>query len=274
MARPKKTGLDYFPMDVVLADSVELLEAELGLEGFAILVKIWQKIYSNGYYIEWNHDVEILFARKINTEITKVNSVINACFRRNILDERLYNSYGVLTSKGIQRRFLKACTDSKRTYVPFIKELILVPSEITRVISEFISINSENLQNKPELIPKFEHEREREREREKEREKERIQEPAPEITKPADLDFISDAVWRDWVDYNEEKKHPLTKTQVNQQVQQLREWHAKGHDTEAIINTSICNGWKGFVAPKPKQEQSNILRNKAFGEDFLARGES
>ena len=56
MARPLKTGLDYFPLDVSFDDNIELLEAEEGLEGFAILIKLWQKIYSNGYYIEWNED--------------------------------------------------------------------------------------------------------------------------------------------------------------------------------------------------------------------------
>ena len=48
MARPSKIGLDYFPLDVTVEDSIELLEAECGLSGFAILIKLWQKIYSQG----------------------------------------------------------------------------------------------------------------------------------------------------------------------------------------------------------------------------------
>ncbi len=64
MARPLKIGLDYFPLDVSFDDNIELLEAEEGLEGFAILIKLWQKIYSNGYYIEWNDDCLLLFCKK------------------------------------------------------------------------------------------------------------------------------------------------------------------------------------------------------------------
>lgn len=168
MARPKKVGLDYFPMDLTIDDSIELLEAECGLEGFAILVKIWQKIYSNGYYLEWDDDIETLFARKINTEKTRVNSVITACFKRNLLDKHIHNTYGILTSKGIQKRYLKACADSKRTYVPFIKELILVNSEFTKVISEFTSINSEKIEGYYGSLDTKEKEKGKREEREKE----------------------------------------------------------------------------------------------------------
>ena len=40
-----KSGLEYFPLDVVLDDKFELIEAEFGLTGFAVIVKLFQKIY-------------------------------------------------------------------------------------------------------------------------------------------------------------------------------------------------------------------------------------
>ena len=143
MARPIKVGLDYFPLDVSIDDDVELLEAECGLEGFAILIKLWQKIYKSSYYIEWNVDNEMLFARKINSESTKVNSVINACLRRGLFNKEIYEKYSILTSSGIQKRYIKACSDSKRKNIPMIKECILVNSEFTSLITELTSINSE-----------------------------------------------------------------------------------------------------------------------------------
>jgi hypothetical protein len=45
MARPKKIGLEYFPLDCQMDDKVEMLEAEHGLEGFAVYVKLLQAIY-------------------------------------------------------------------------------------------------------------------------------------------------------------------------------------------------------------------------------------
>ena len=44
MARPLKDGVDYFPLDTVLDTKFELIEAEYGLTGFAVVVKLLQKI--------------------------------------------------------------------------------------------------------------------------------------------------------------------------------------------------------------------------------------
>lgn len=142
MARPIKTGMDYFSLDVNLDDSIELVEAEHGLAGFAIIIKLWQKIYSEGYYIDWKKDNLMLFSRKINSEETLVSSVVNSCLSRGIFNSDLYEEYEVLTSKAIQKRYLTACKQTKRASVPFHKELILVSPELTSVITEETSVNS------------------------------------------------------------------------------------------------------------------------------------
>ena len=49
-----KSGIDYFPLDVVLDEKFELIEAEYGLTGFGVIVRLLQEIYGKaGYYIEW-----------------------------------------------------------------------------------------------------------------------------------------------------------------------------------------------------------------------------
>ncbi len=150
MARPPKQGLDYFPLDIHFDDNVELIEAEYGLEGLAILVKLWQKIYQNGYYIIWNEDAELLFSKKINSELTRVSSVINSCLLRNLFSKETYKKYGILTSSGIQKRYLTACTSSKRKKIEFIEDYFLLEesykkqiSELTRLTPEETAINSE-----------------------------------------------------------------------------------------------------------------------------------
>ena len=45
MARPVKEGLDYFELDCHMEEKVRLIQAEFGLKGFAIVVKLYQKIY-------------------------------------------------------------------------------------------------------------------------------------------------------------------------------------------------------------------------------------
>jgi hypothetical protein len=143
MARPIKIGLDYFPLDVNIDDSIELIEAEHGLQGFAIIIKLWQKIYSNGYFIKWDNDTSLLFSKRINTELNTINSVINSCFLREIFDEKLFKKYKIITSSGVQKRFLLASSQSKRKSILFIKEYMLVNSELTNVITELIEVNSE-----------------------------------------------------------------------------------------------------------------------------------
>ncbi|CBH21669.1 protein of unknown function [Acetoanaerobium sticklandii] len=143
MARPLKVGLDYFPLDVNIDDDVELLEAECGLDGFAILIKLWQKIYANGYFIEWNDDIELLFSRKINADKNRVNSVINACLRRNLFDNEIYERHGILTSRGIQKRYITACVSSKRKNIVMEKRYLLVNSQFTPLITELIPEETE-----------------------------------------------------------------------------------------------------------------------------------
>lgn len=109
MARPIKKGLDYFPLDCVLDTKIQLVEAEFGLKGFALLIKLFQKIYGEqGYYCEWNSEVALLFASKCGAGGTDVSELIECCLRRGIFDKGLYEAYGILTSSGIQKRYCQA----------------------------------------------------------------------------------------------------------------------------------------------------------------------
>jgi hypothetical protein len=151
MARPLKPGLDYFPLDISFDDNMELFEAECGLDGLAILIKLWQKIYSNGYYIEWNEDISLLFTRKINSEITKVNSVINVGLRRNLFSKFMYEHYHILTSSGIQKRYITACVGCKRRHIVFEKKYFLLDDHYKELITELIELIPEETELSPEV---------------------------------------------------------------------------------------------------------------------------
>lgn len=137
MGRPLKSGLDYFPLDVNIDDELALLEAEHGLVGFAIVIKLWQKIYRNGYYIEWDDDRLLLFSKKINSEKTLVSSVINTCLHRNLFNKKMYDAYGILTSKGIQERYFLVCKSSKRKAIKVNQEFTLINPEEIGINPEF-----------------------------------------------------------------------------------------------------------------------------------------
>lgn len=124
-----KSGLDYFPLDCQLNDKFELIEAEYGLTGFSVIIKLLQKIYSGeGYYCEWSREVALLFSRRLGREGGDiVQEIVSAAVERGIFDRKLYEQYGILTSKGIQRRYLEAA--SRRRKVSLKGEYLLLPRE-------------------------------------------------------------------------------------------------------------------------------------------------
>ncbi|MGN0557740.1 MAG: DUF4373 domain-containing protein [Acutalibacteraceae bacterium] len=120
MARPIKDGVDYFPLDTVLDTKFELIEAEYGLTGFAVVVKLFQKIYGeHGYYCEWTKEVALLFSRRLGLGDggKVVSEIVSAAVRRGIFDKEIYDKYQVLTSKGIQERYFEAVNRRKEIRV-------------------------------------------------------------------------------------------------------------------------------------------------------------
>lgn len=146
MARPQKTGIDYFPLDVDMDDKVKLIDAKFGVAGFGILIKLWQIIYDNGYYIEWTEKELLLYKNRINADINLINDVINECLKWGIFNAELYELYSILTSSGIQKRYFEAT--KRRTEVTLIDELILVPLPNNyKPTLVFVNINPVNAYN-------------------------------------------------------------------------------------------------------------------------------
>lgn len=141
--RQNKVGLDYFELDCHMDEKVRLVQAEYGLKGFAVFVKLLQSIYGErGYYCEWTQDTELLFASENglnNGSLQLLRDIVSACIRRNIFSERLFKEYGILTSAGIQKQYLKATV--KREVVNLKKEylLISVPKNNKNVVINSIS---------------------------------------------------------------------------------------------------------------------------------------
>lgn len=140
-------GISYFPNAVFYDDNVELIIAEYGMTGLGILNRLWQKIYSNGYYCDWNDDVALLFARKNGVGCNVVSEVLQSCFRREVLNLRLYEEHEILTSKGIQERYFEAV--KRRQSVEVKKEYLLVdinqiPKNVN-IIEENVYISGKNV---------------------------------------------------------------------------------------------------------------------------------
>ncbi len=124
MARPIKTGLDYFPLDVYMDEKIELIEAKHGLTGFGLIIKLYQIIYTNGYYFNVTDEKVLVIKKRVNVSINEINDIISDSCRWNIFNEKLFKKYSILTSCGIQKRFIEAT--KRRTEISFVKEYLLV----------------------------------------------------------------------------------------------------------------------------------------------------
>lgn len=111
MARPVIEGLEYISIDVDIFDDVKLLFVAERFEekGELIAIKLLLWIYKHGYYINWNDEISLLFAKKNfkNVSSSLVNDVVKELVKRDFFAEDMYNRFSILTSKGIQKRWLK-----------------------------------------------------------------------------------------------------------------------------------------------------------------------
>ena len=120
MARPLKEGLSYFPFDTDLFDDDKLFDISdrFGPLGEVIYLRILCLIYKNGYYYEFGSMDKLcaILIKSIGNKWTRgkqsVEQVILLLAECNLLSSELVRS-GVLTSVGIQKRYLKV-TERRR----------------------------------------------------------------------------------------------------------------------------------------------------------------
>ncbi len=67
---------------------------------------------------------------------------------------------------------------------------------------------------------------------------------------------LSLAMWKEWVECRSENKKPMTVRSAKMQISKLEEWHAKGHDLDDIVKTSIANNYQGLFEPKGFSQSS------------------
>jgi hypothetical protein len=139
MARPFKSGVDYFPLDVILDDKFELIEAVHGLVGFGIVIKLYQKVYANSYYFNVTEKYILVLSNRLNVDINSINAVINDCVKWEIFSQKLYEQYSVLTSKGIQERYFEIVKRRKKVCID--QRFLLVDHNLDKVVIKLINVD-------------------------------------------------------------------------------------------------------------------------------------
>lgn len=114
MAGRPKQGIDYAGWSVNIFDGDtkidKLLDAQ-GWIGFSIYFYLCQMAYKfDGYFYRWCFDDSSTTARRMGGGLRAktVEETVRYCLRIGLFDQRLFDEWNILTSKGIQRRYLAA----------------------------------------------------------------------------------------------------------------------------------------------------------------------
>ena len=111
MAGKAKKKLDYAGWSVDIFDSDtkidKLLDAQ-GWIGFSVYFYLCQRAFgSEGYFYRWGYDDCASTARKMGCGIGSgtIREVVGYCLQIDLFNQRAFDRWGVLTSRGIQRSY-------------------------------------------------------------------------------------------------------------------------------------------------------------------------
>jgi len=120
MARPQKIGLDYFPVDINFLKDIKVRKIikSCGAVAPTILLSILSSIYSDhGYYIEWSSDVPFMVADELGVSEDDVTKIVEKAIETGFFNKDVFFRYSILTSSGIQKRFIAATNRRTRTRI-------------------------------------------------------------------------------------------------------------------------------------------------------------
>ena len=124
----KKTGLTSFHLDVDIFqdEKVQFVSARFGWKGEAVLIRLLCKIYRQGYYVDWNDDIALLFAKGVGDGCSDacVKDVVFELLKRGFFDRSIFERFSILTSHRIQEQYFTACVRRKK--VSYIPDYILI----------------------------------------------------------------------------------------------------------------------------------------------------
>lgn len=125
-----KVGIESFLLDCHTNDNISEIEAAYGVKGFAVIVRLWQKIYcEKGYYCEWVDRSPLLFLANwfggnSGVTVNLITDIVERCLNNGIFDRGMYKKHSILTSPRIQEQYFDVV--KRRSWIPVKKEYLLV----------------------------------------------------------------------------------------------------------------------------------------------------
>lgn len=117
MARPIAKGVDYFPLNVGFLSDIKIRKIMMahGASSIAVIIYILTNIYKDeGYFMKVTDDEINLIAFDTRTSVEMVAAVIEKACEVDLFSADMYKQHQILTSKGIQSRYIKITERRKK----------------------------------------------------------------------------------------------------------------------------------------------------------------
>lgn len=262
MARPRKTGIDYFPLDCDFFSDrkTKILKSRYGADGIAIYLFLLCEIYKNGYYIIVDDDFYYIVADDLNMSHDKVKQVLTFLLERSMFDKQLFQSDAVLTSTGIQKRFQFAVKERAKKNPIKIDRFWLLKEEETET---FIKVThfEDNSKKYYDYSGKNSYDS-KEKSIKESKVNNNIYYSNPDLERSFCL-FVNMR--------NANEKHPLTKEQIQILKEELDKIGKDDNERIAICNKAFASGWKSFYPIKKKGSATARKKQENRFNDFEQR---
>lgn len=272
MARPRKCGLDYFPLDANFfqAPDIRPLRRRYKMVGCSIYLYILCEIYGGyGYYIPYNEDLKLQIMDDLGATDQKTEQVLTYLMGSGLLSR--IDAPGaaetppitVLTSPGIQRRFQSATKErARKTGRPVLVDGRLWMLDVSET-ADHIKIYADGIiprKNSHYSAEKVDYSAEKVHKVNKSKVKERnnIEPAAPAASPISRADFIKSFAPGNFTDAAVEAVVKFILDRDNVERRQIDEARIKGYFTRlgtlskdptvqvAIVEQALRRRWKGF----------------------------
>lgn len=152
MAGKPKQGIEYAGWSVTMFDSddkIDLLLDACGWDGFGIYFYLCTRAFGgDGYYYKWGFASCASTARRMGGGIgsNTVKETVGHCLRIGLFDKGLFDRWGILTSRGIQRSYWRVLAN-RRSKVVYREYWLLADDECQGLIKISLESNHDLANN-------------------------------------------------------------------------------------------------------------------------------
>ena len=254
-----KVGIESFLLDCHTNDNMAEIEAAYGIKGFAVIVKLWQKIYSDkGYYCEWIERSPLLFLSQwfggnSGVDLNLRNQVVNHAIKIGIFNESMFKKYAILTSERIQRQYFDVV--KRRTEIQVIDEYLLVSvanfKGNVNIIGKNVCRNEKNVcRNSTSKV------------------KESKVKESKENIKYFSNENLND-VFRQFLELREQKGRQIVGYQIQTLIERLEQVADTDEEKIQAVKNAIAGDWSNFY-PVKKEQQNKKTFNDQRQYDYQA----